>query len=188
MHLGAEAAEGVGREAGVRAVGAVDDDPQPGQIRAESLEHVLEVRVGRDLDAFDRALILGRRSGEQRLDLLLGFVGELPAATVEELDPVVLGRVVRGGDDAAEVERLQRHGRSRQHPGDHAVAAGRDDTARERLLELDARLARIPADEDLLGAGPERGRPPETFDQLRRQELANDATHTIGAEVPPRHN
>ena len=35
----------------------------------------------------------------------------LRPSAVEELDAVVLGRVVRGGDDGAEVEREQRHGR-----------------------------------------------------------------------------
>ena len=130
--------------------------------------------------------IAGRR-GEQRLDLLLGLVGELAALRVEELDAVVLGRVVRRRDDDAEVERQQRDRRRRQHAGEDAVAAGRDDAARERLLELDARRARVAADEDLVRAGPERGRAAEPLDELRRQELANDAADTIGAEVPPRH-
>ena len=59
---------------------------------------------------------------------------------VEELDAVVLGRVVRRGDDDAEVEREQRDGGRRQHAAEDAVAAGRDDAACERLLELDARM------------------------------------------------
>ena len=121
------------------------------------------------------------------LDLLLGGVGELAAFAVEELDAVVLGRVVRGRDDDAEVEREQRDGGRRQHAAEDAVAAGRDDAARERLLELDARGARVAADEDLRRARPERRRAAEPLDELGRQELAHDAADTIGAEVPPSH-
>ena len=106
---------------------------------------------------------------------------------VEELDAVVLGRVVRGRDDDAEVEREQRDGRRRQDAAEDAVAAGRDDAARERLLELDARGARVAADEDLRRARPERRRAAEPLDELGRQELAHDAADAIGAEVPPSH-
>jgi hypothetical protein len=64
---------------------------------------VLEVAVGRDLDACD--LAAARRGGvEERLDLLLLRVGELLAVRVEELDAVVLRRVVRRRDDRAEVQ------------------------------------------------------------------------------------
>jgi hypothetical protein len=59
-------------------------------VRAEPLEHVLEVAVRRDADLVDLA---AARPGlvEQRLDLLLLLVGQLLAVAVEELDAVVLG-------------------------------------------------------------------------------------------------
>ena len=79
VHLGAAPLEGLRREARVGAVRAVDGDPQPGQVGAEALEDVLEVRVGRDLDVLDRPLVDAGRRGEQLLDLLLGRVGELVA-------------------------------------------------------------------------------------------------------------
>ena len=72
---------------------------------------------------------------EERLDLLLLGVDELLPVAVEELDAVVLGRVVRRGDDDAEVEPEQRDRGRRQHPAEHRVAACGDDTARERILE-----------------------------------------------------
>jgi hypothetical protein len=50
---------------------------------------------------------------EQRLDLLFGGVAEFPPVAVEDLDPVVLGRVVRSRDDDPEVEREQRNCRGR---------------------------------------------------------------------------
>ena len=111
---------------------------QPAQIGAEALDDVLEVAVGRHLDAIDLAAAGGLRL-HQRLDLELGRVGELAPVVVEELDPVVLGRVVRGGDDDAQIERQQGHRRRRQHAAEHRHSARLDDAARERLLELDAR-------------------------------------------------
>ena len=136
--LRAELLERLRREPGVGAVRAVDRDPKAGEVGAEALEHVLEVAVRSDLDAVDLAAA-GRRPVEQRLDLLLGGVGQLAAVAVEELDAVVLGRVVRGGDDRAEIEAEQRDRRSRQHAGEDGAPAGGGDAARERLLELRAR-------------------------------------------------
>ena len=57
--------------------------------------------VGDAGELLDRAA--SRRDGvEERLDLLLVLVDEL-SASAEDLDAVVLGRVVRRGDDDAEV-------------------------------------------------------------------------------------
>ena len=143
---------------------------------------MLEVAVGRDVDAIDLA---AARSGrvEQRLDLLLRGVGELASAPVEELDAVVLRRVVRRRDDDAEIEPEQRDRGSRHDAGEHRGAAGRDDAARERLLELLARAARVAADEDAPAARPERGRLAELLDELDRDELAHDAPDPVGAEI-----
>ena len=124
------------------------------------------------------------RRVEQRLDLLLGGVGQLAAVLVEELDAVVLRRVVRCRDDDAEVEREQRHRRRRQHPGEHGVAARGDDAARERLLELGTRAAGVTADEDATAAGPERRGLAEPLDELDGQILADDAPDAVGPEVP----
>ena len=96
---------------------------------------------------------------EQRLDLLLRRVDELLTVAVEELDAVVLGRVVRRGDDDAEVEREQRDGGRRQHAGEHGVPARLHDAARERFLERLTRRARVPPEKDaLVGVRPQRRR------------------------------
>ena len=102
------------RDARVGAVRAVDGDAQAGEVGAEALEHVLEIAVGRDVDAVD----LRRRRGagassSASISSSAASVSLLPVA-VEELDAVVLGRVVRRGDDDAEVEREQRDRRRRQ--------------------------------------------------------------------------
>src|SRR5207248_7098281 len=98
------------------------------------------------------------------LDLLLRCVGELVPLGVEELDAVVLRRVVRGGDDDAEVEREQRDSRCRKDTAEDCVAADGDDAARERLLELDTGCARVPADEHLRRTRPRGGGATETLD------------------------
>src|SRR5207247_9628089 len=61
--------------------------------------------------------------------------GQLQPVAVEELDAVVLRRVVRGGDDRAEIEREQRDGRRWEHAGEHRVPTRSHDPTRESLLE-----------------------------------------------------
>ena len=85
---------------------------------------------------------------EQRLDLLLGGVGQLPAVGVEELHAVVLRWVVRRGDDDAQVERQQRDGGRGKNACEDGIAAAGHDPASERLLELQARGTRVAPDED----------------------------------------
>ena len=136
-------------------------------------ENVVEILIG-ELVVSLHAATVGCAGIEKRLDLLLDRVGELGAVAVEELDAVVLRRVVRGGDDGAEIEREQRDRRRRQHAAEHGRAAGRGDAARERILELRSRRARVTTHEDVARAGPDRRGPTEPFDQLGRQALADD--------------
>ena len=79
VHLRAARLERLRAEARVRAVRAVDHDAQAREIRAEAVEDVLPVRVGRDVDVLDAALVDPGRGREQLLDLLLRGVGELVA-------------------------------------------------------------------------------------------------------------
>src|SRR5690242_10419725 len=143
---------------------------------------MLQIAVRRDPDLVDLAAARARLV-EQGLDLLLLVVGQLLTVAIEELDAVVLGRVVRRGDHAAEIERQQRDGRRRQDSGDDRIAAGRRDAPRERLLELDPRRARVTSDEDAAAPGPERRRLPQALHEVRRQVLADDATDPVRAEV-----
>ena len=162
--------------------------PQPLEVGAEAVEDVVEVAVDGDLEVVDLAVLhVLRRRVEQRLDRLLVGVGELAPVLREELDAVVLGRVVGGGDDDAEVEREQRDRRRRQDAGEHRVTSRRGDAARERALELRPGGAGVAADEDCAAPGPERGRTAEPLDELRGQVLADDPAHTVGAEVTACH-
>ena len=123
---------------------------------------------------------------EQGFDLLLLLVDELPARA-EELDAVVLGRVVRRRDDDAELVGEERDRRGREHAAEDGDAAGRGDAARDRLLELGAGAARVASDQDSPAAAPERRRLPDPLDELGRQVGADDATHPVCSEVAPSH-
>ena len=143
---------------------------------------MLEVAVGGDADLVDVSAT-GPGPVEKRLDLLLLLVGQLLPVAVEELDTVVLRRVVRGGDDAAEIECQQRDRRRREHSRDDGVSAGRRDPVCERRLELHAGGTRVAPDEDPSASGPQRCGPAEPLDELSRQVLADNATDTVRAEV-----
>ena len=182
----AKVLEGVWREARVGPVRAVDGDPEAAQVRAEAFEHELEVSVSGDLDPVDLAAA-GRRGVEKCLDLLLGVVRQLAALVVEELDPVVLRRVVRGRDDGGEVEPEQRDRRRGQHAGENGRSSRGGDPLRKRRLERGAARARVAAHEDAAPARPERSRLTEPLHEIRRERLADDATDAVRPEVVPRH-
>src|SRR5207302_10227161 len=97
-HLRTERAESLRGDLRIRAVRAVDAYLQVRQVGPEARRDVFEVAVGRNLDAVD--LPAARTVDvEEQLDLFFGVVRELLPVAVKELDAVVLGRVVRRGDD-----------------------------------------------------------------------------------------
>src|SRR5215211_2875921 len=147
---------------------------------------MLEIAVGRDGDAIDlaAAAFLG---SEQRLDLLLLSIRQLTAVAVEELDAVVVRRVVRRRDHRAEIEREERHRGSRQDPAEDRRSAGGDDAACERFLEVGAGRARVTADEHASAARPQRRRLPEALQERGRDLFADDAADAVRAEVDTRH-
>src|SRR5207302_970348 len=171
---------------GVRAVRAVDAEAQAGQVGAEALDDVLEVAVGGDADAVELAASRGR-GVEERLDLLLGIVGELLPVAVEQLDAVELGRVVGGRDDHAEVEGEERDGRGRQDAGQNGAPTCRDDACGEGLLELRSGAARVTPDEDSAPARPHRRRPSEPLDEVGGEDVADDSPDSVRAEIAPGH-
>src|SRR3990172_7681003 len=120
---------------------------------------------------------------EQRLDLLLLLVRQLLSLSIEELDPVVLGRVVRRGDDRTEVLREQRDGGGRQDSGKDGDPTRRDDALRERRFEQRTGVASVTPDEDAATARPERGRLAKPLDEIGGEVLADDAPHPVRAEA-----
>ncbi len=122
-----------GREIRVGPVRAVDHQLEAGQVGAEVLDDVVDVRPRRR-PARARSCPCRSAGGasSSALDLLLVLVGELPAPGLEELDAVVLGRVVRRRDHDPEVERAERDRAARKDPAEHGGRSGRGDPDRQR--------------------------------------------------------
>ena len=190
-HLGAQLFEHAGGNRRIGAVRTVDGDPEAVEAGAEMLEDVLDIPVGRVVRHLDRPAAHGSRV-EEGLDRLLIFVGQLVAFGVEELDPVVLGWVMRGREDDAKVLREERDGRSRQHSSENGNPAAGDDPPDERLLERRPGAACVATDEDATASCPHRGGAAESLDEIKRERVADDAAHAIGSEVStsyfPRRN
>ena len=199
-HLRAELLEDERRDAVGRAVGGVDHDldaverevPREGRLGED---HVAAARVLELLGAADRLAGLAHRQGalfEQRLDLGLGLVGELEAVGAEDLDAVVVVRIVAGADHDAGVgahadREVRDRGRRDRAAQDHA-AAHRADPRGERRLDHVAREPRVLADHDardvaLAAARDERDRAAQLERELGRHgRLVRDAADPVGSE------
>ena len=110
----------------------------------------------------------GEAGGEiglhQGFDLKLGFIRELRTVRAEQLDAVILIRVVRGGDDDAEVQaqRAGEHGdgRSRQGAGQGDVHAGADEAGGQGRFQHIAGEPRVLADDDAVAVVAAREQQP----------------------------
>ncbi len=155
---GLQLAEQHGGHGGGRAVCAVDPDGQPAEIDAgDLLEQVAQVGV--DEVGIDRQGAMVERRQRLRAEVLVGpigdgrllRVGQLETRRVEELEAVVVARVVRGGHAAPGAPRGRGHERHRRGGG-HADLADRDAQVphprREGLHERLARLAGVPPDHE----------------------------------------
>ncbi len=195
-HLGAELLEHGGRDLVGRPVRAVDRD-------AQALQGLLPWKaLLQEDDVTPRGVVDSPRSAEvgaqrasalqlgrahQGLDPDLGLVRELPAVAREELDPVVLERVVRGADHRARVaahvdgEEGEPGGRDRadlQHVDPHRAQAGC-----ERVLEHVAGQARVLADQHARRAGTVRAE--LEHERQRASELEHDlAGHRVDVRAP----
>src|SRR6478752_4184151 len=170
------------------AVGAVDADREPGlhavAVRRRQPGDVVPARVRQLLRM---APALARLVVHQPLDLGLVLVGELAAVTAQELDAVVLERVVRRRDHAAQrgAGLARQHGNARGR--DHARADG--DRPRghhaldQRRFQRHTRLAGVAPDQD---RATRSRKPPRRGTQVTRQRLgqvdARLAADTVRAE------
>ena len=167
---------------------------RPLQVEAgEALVEAAQVVLERAVEAADGADAARARHRlvERLLDRRLGLVGELEAVAAEELDAVVAVRVVRGGDDDAEVEPVaadqQRRAGGREHAAEQRLAAGGGDPGRDGGLEHLARLAGVADDEHPRGRAGRAldaggGRAGERQGEIRGEELARDAADPVRAE------
>ena len=142
-----------------RAVGAIQHDLQ--SVQPQSTR---EAGLG-DLDIapagvfhaggaaeFARAGHLGAEIGaHHRLDAVFSLVGQLEAVRAEQLDAVVLERIVRCGDHDADIgaQAAGQHGNRRrgQRTDDGDVHAGGDEARRQRRFDQIAGQARVLADQ-----------------------------------------
>src|SRR5207249_563934 len=157
-HARAEPPEDARPHAERRAVRAVDDHGESGEVQRETAREEVDVVLLRAVvvdEAADVGAVRARRHVRRRqpcLDLLLPRVGELRALRREELDAVVLERVVGGGEhDAAvgiERAREERDARRREHADRVAVGAGGEETRHHGRLEQRPREARVAADHE----------------------------------------
>ena len=143
-----------------------------------------------------RARELRRDLGvHQRLDLALDVVRELEAVRAEELDAVVLERVVRGRDHHAEIgpHRARQHGdgRRRHRAEQEHVHADRGEAGLQRRFDHVARQARILADHHpmpvVAALEQQSRRLADAKRQLRRDHAVGAAPDPVGAEVFARH-
>src|SRR5689334_10209995 len=202
-HFRAELLEDARADAIVGAVRAIDDQLHAAQravlreralaeleVTALGVVHALgltQVRGGRDRE----------RRIEQRLDLALDRVRELHAVGGEELDAVVVVRIVRGRDHHARREaqraREERDRRCGHRSHQQRVDACRREPGFERGLEHVARDARVLADEDRGTRAVRRrdvcaredlaGGVAELQDEIGRDgRLAHAAANAVGAE------
>ena len=207
-HLGAELLEDARADAIVGAVGAIDDEleaPQRVLLGKRALAE-FEVAALGVVHALGLAEVLRRLhyqgSVEERLDLALHGVRQLHAVRREELDAVVLERIVRGGDHHARGKpqraREERDRGSGHRSHEERIDARRGESRLERGLEHVARDARVLADQH------RRARAMRLRDVRTRQHLARGVSqlqhevgrdgrlahapaNAVGAEVSPAH-
>ena len=114
-------------------------------------------------------------------------VVEEQAAVVEELERVVLGRIVRGGerDAAARARGVDEHldGGRGQNADVHHFAAGGEQAAGDRVLQHGAARARVAAHHDAAGPHVRSERLGEGAGELRREELADHAADSGYADL-----
>ncbi len=163
----------------------------------------LDVALLRALDARGAADAVGggqqlaRVGVDQLLDLALGLVGELVAVGIEQLDAVVVERVVRGRDHHAEIgaQRARQHGdggRRHRAEQEHVHADG-GEARHQRRLEHVAGQARVLADHDAVAVRCRvwkilpAAMPTLQRDLRRHRRLVGEPANAVGTEIAARH-
>jgi hypothetical protein len=162
--------------------------------------HGVDIAAPRVLDPAGATDVLGRGEREvladQRLDRELVLVRELEAIGAEQLDAVVLIRVMAGRDHHADVGAQlagqQRHGRGRHRPQQHDVHTDAGEARDHRVLQHVARQASVLADHHAVAVRPAqetRARRLADFHRGRRGHYAaiGASPNAVGAEELSSH-
>ena len=201
--LGAELPQRFGRDLVGGAVGAIDHDAQAveRQVARQRALGEFDVAVLHAVDALGASEIgrLGEPLAEigidQRLDAEFDLVGQLVAVRAEQLDAVVVVRVVRGRDHHAEIgaHRARQHGdrRRRHRAGQQHVHADRGEARHQRGLDHVAGQPRVLADQHAVAVvavleHQARGLP-DLERKLRRDRAVGAAANAVGAEILANH-
>ncbi len=146
-------------------IGAIDDDFEVAEIEAAGCRcldglDVSALHVVQPLGAPDRRGVRERhvrRRHHERLDPALDGIRQLESVRAEQLDAVVLVRIVRSRDHHADIgthrSRQEAHGGRRDRPQEKDIDAHRQEAGRQRLLQHVARQARILADDGAIAMG-----------------------------------
>ena len=194
--LGTKATQRLGAGHARRAVPHVERHLQALKVDAllgHGVNGVLDVQLARVVHGHGHAHLVAVRqlvsrraaAGHERLDLVLHGVGQLEALAVEDLDAVVLRRVVRRGDDdaavAVQLARQKRDGRRRDDARQKRRATHGHDAGGNGRLQHVAGQARVLADEDGAALEGHRGLA-ELEGHLAGQFLVRDAANPVSAE------
>ena len=200
LDIGTEAAQDFRHCLVGSAVGTVEHDLDAVEALLAGREHEFHVLVEKVRAVLDVADVLCRRARvvvvrlelvHDGLELILDGIRQLVAIAAEELDAVVVERVVRGRDDDARLglvlAREVGDGRRRDDAREHGAAACRADAGRQRRLEHLARDARVAADDDerlllRLLAEVDRRCAAETVGHLRQQRHVCLSADTVRTE------
>ena len=204
-HLGAELPQDLGRDAVSGAVGAVDHDLQAIQRHAARQARLqrLHVATARALQAHRAPQPVGARQAlvarpeHAVLDHQLDLVRQLVAVRAEQLDPIVLIRVVRSRDHHAEVgaqrAREHRHARRGQGPEEGHVHPHGDEPGGERRLQHVAGETGVLADDHAMpvvapGEVTPRGHAQPQCRLRGHRRLIGGTANAIGTEQPTAHD
>ena len=203
-HVGAELPQRVGSDPVGGAVGAVDDHAQAfeREIARQRALGEFDVAVVNAVDALGAAEFgalgeaLDHVAVDQRFDVVLGLVGKLVAVGPEQLDAVVVERIVRGRDHDADVgpHRARQHGdgRGRHRAEQQHVHADRGEARDQRRLDHVAGQPGILADHHamamLAAAEHKAGRLSDLERQLRRDHAVGAAANAVGTEILANHD
>ena len=200
-HIRAQFPQHRRRHAIGRAIGAIDHDLQPVQPHAarEGGLRRLDIPPRRILHARGAAELCrgrepaGQVGAHQPLDLRLGLVGQLEAVRAEQLDAVILERVVGGRDHHAQigtqVARQHGDGRRRQRPHQHHIHAGADEPRDQGRLDQIAGQPGVLADHHAMAMRatgeqqPGRLPQPQRGFRVHRIDIGG-AANAVSAEQP----
>jgi hypothetical protein len=198
-HLGAQLPQGLRRNLISRAVGAIDHHAQAieRQVARQRSLGELDVAALSVVDAPGateiRALrqLLDELGIDQLFDLEFDLVRQLESVGSEQLDAVVVIRVVGGGDHHAEIgahgTREHRDGRRRHRAGLKYIHADRGEAGHQRGFDHVAGEAGILADQHavtmIAATEGQPGRLPDLERQFRGDCAVGAAADTIGTEI-----